>query len=426
MMKKALPYIIFILLICWHTVMLAQDRFPRPEFGSGYIYATNQMPAQRSQIWEYFDVAILIAALSLTTWLALKKRSRQGLIWMSVFSLAYFGFYRQGCICSVGSVQNVALALFNNHYTIPLSALLFFIIPLLFALAYGRVFCAGVCPLGAIQELSGLKPLKLNKTVEVTLASVPFIYLALAVLFASTNSQFIICRYDPFVGIFRMDAPYTMIIFGVLLLLSGIFLNRPYCRFLCPYGVLLSIFSGFAGKHLTITPAECTNCRLCEDSCPYNAIIPANIESTREEPDQSRRRFILYFMFIPLFAAAGGLLLYNLAPALSSVNSSVSLAKEIRLEKTTGMESLSKAVIAFKESGKTEDELFAEEGLVIRNFRKGAPWAGIFLGVSFGFGMVSYTVKRKRYEYKPDQGKCYSCGRCFKYCPIKVQTQNEN
>jgi NosR/NirI family transcriptional regulator, nitrous oxide reductase regulator len=424
-MKKALPYIILILMICWHTVMLAQDRFPRPEFESGYIYSTNQMPAQRSQAWEYFDVAILIGALSLTTWLALKKRSRQGLLWMSVFSLAYFGFYRQGCICSVGSVQNVALALFNNHYTIPLTALLFFIIPLLFALAYGRVFCAGVCPLGAIQELSGLKPIKLNKTVEITLASVPFIYLALAVLFASTNSQFIICRYDPFIGIFRMDAPYTMIIFGVLLLLSGIFLNRPYCRFLCPYGVLLSIFSGFAGKHLTITPAECTNCRLCEESCPYNAIIPANIESAREEPDQSRRRFILYFLFIPLFAAAGGFLLYNLAPALASVNSSVSLSKEIRLEKSTGIESLSKAVVAFKESGKTEEELFTEEGLVIRNFRKGAPWAGVFLGVSFGFGMVSYTVKRKRYEYKPDQGKCYSCGRCFKYCPIKVQTQNE-
>ena len=361
MMKKALPYIIFILLICWHAVMYAQDRFPRPEFESGYVYSTNQMPAQRGQGWEYFDVAVLIGALAVTTWLALKKRSRQGLIWMSVFSLAYFGFYRQGCICSVGSVQNVSLALFNENYTIPLSALLFFIIPLLFALAYGRVFCAGVCPLGAIQELSGIKPVKLHKNVEVVLASVPFIYLALSVLFAATNSQFIICRYDPFIGIFRLDAPYTMIVFGALLLLSGIFLNRPYCRFLCPYGVLLNIFSRFAGKHLTITPAECTNCRLCEEACPYNAILPSDPEPQREEPDKSRKQFILYFLFIPLFAVAGAFILYNLAPALSGVNSNVNLAREIRLEKKTGIESLSKAVVAFKESGKTEAELFAEE-----------------------------------------------------------------
>jgi len=424
-MKKVLPHIIFMLLICWHAVMYAQDRFPRPEFESGYVYSTNQMPTQRGQGWEYFDVAVLTVALAVTAWLALKKRSRQGLVWMSVFSLAYFGFYRQGCICSVGSVQNVALALFNENYTIPLTALLFFIIPLLFALAYGRVFCAGVCPLGAIQELSGIKPVKLHKNVEVVLASVPFIYLAISVLFAATNSQFLICRYDPFIGIFRLDAPYTMIVFGALLLLSGIFLNRPYCRFLCPYGVLLNIFSRFAGKHLTITPAECTNCRLCEEACPYDAIISSDQEPLREEQDKSRKQFILYFLFIPVFAVAGAFIVYNLAPALSGVNGNVNLARELRLEKKTGIESLSKAMISFKESGKTEEELYAEEDLIIGRFRNGAPWAGVFLGASFGIAMVSFAIKRRRTEYKPDQGKCYSCGRCFKYCPIKVHSQNE-
>jgi ferredoxin len=421
-MKKALPYIILILLLCWHAVLFAQDRFPRPEFETGYVYPTNQLPAQRAPVWEYFDVAILIGALVVTTWLALKKRSRQGLIWMSVFSLAYFGFYRQGCICSVGSVQNVALALFNDSYTISFSALLFFMIPLLFALAYGRVFCAGVCPLGAIQELTGFKPVNLPKTVEVILGSVPFIYLALAILFASTNSQFIICRYDPFVGIFRLDAPHTMIIFGVLLLLAGIFVNRPYCRYLCPYGVLLNIFSRFAGKHLTITPAECTNCRLCENVCPYNAIIPSDTEQKREEPEKSRKRFVLYFLLIPVFAIAGAFLFIDLAPGLSGINNTVRLAREIRLENETGIESLSKPVIAFKESGKTEVELFEEEGVIISRFNKASPWAGLFLGISLGIGMLSLSLRSKRTEYKPHQGKCYSCGHCFKYCPIKVNT----
>jgi polyferredoxin len=421
-MKKALPYIIVILLLFWHMVLFAQDRFPRPEFESGHIYPTNQMPTQRAPGWEYFDVAVLIGALIVTTWLALKKRSRQGLIWMSVFSLAYFGFYRHGCICAVGSVQNVSLALFNPGYSIPLSALLFFIIPLLFALAYGRVFCAGVCPLGAIQELTGIRPVKLPKAVEVILASVPFIYLGIAILFSSTNSQFIICRYDPFVGIFRLDAPYTMIIFGVLLLLAGIFVNRPYCRFLCPYGVLLNIFSRFAGKHLTITPAECTNCRLCEEVCPYDAIIPSDAEQKREEPEKSRKRFILYFLLVPLFAAAGAILLHNLAPALSGANSTVRLAREIRAEKKSGTESALKDVVAFKESGKTESVLFGEEELIIRRFSNASPWAGAFLGISLGIGMIAFTLRSKRTEYKPHQGKCYSCGRCFKFCPIKVKS----
>ena len=420
-MKKALPYIIFVLLLFWHVVLFAQDRFPRPEFQSGHAYPTNQMPVPRSQILEYLDILVLIGALAITTWLALKKRSRQGLVWMSVFSLAYFGFYREGCICSVGSVQNVSLALFNSGYSIPLSALLFFIIPLLFALAYGRVFCAGVCPLGAIQELTGFRPVKLPKPVEVILAFVPFIYLGIAILFASTNSQFIICRYDPFVGIFRFDAPYTMIIFGALLLLAGIFVNRPYCRFLCPYGVLLNIFSRFAGRHLTITPAECTNCRLCEEVCPYDAIIPSDKEQKPEEPLKSRKRFILYFLLVPLFAIAGAFSLFNLAPSVSSVNNTVRLAREIKTEKKSGIESDSKAVVAFKESGKTESELFTEENMIIGRFQKASPWAGAFLGIAFGIGMVSLTIRSKRSEYKPHQGKCFSCGRCFKYCPVKVK-----
>lgn len=411
---------IIALLMSCNTLLNGQDRFPRPEFESGYVYPVDQMPTQRAQGWEYFDVAVLIFALLVATWLALKKRSRPGLILLSVFSLAYFGFYRQGCICSVGSVQNVALALFNTGYTIPLSTLLFFIIPLLFALAFGRVFCAGVCPLGAIQELSGFNPVKLPKTIESVLAAVPFIYLAIAILFAVTKSQFLICRYDPFVGIFRLDAPYTMIVFGALLLIAGIFINRPYCRYLCPYGVLLNIFSRFSGKHLTITPAECTNCRLCEEACPYDAILPSDFNRKKEEPVRIRKRFITYLLLLPLFSLAGGVILYNLAPSLATVNTNVRLAREMRSEKKTGIESVSKAAIAFKESGKSEADLFTEELTIIKRFRSASPWAGIFLGLSLGISLIYYTIRSKRTEYKPHQGKCFSCGRCFKYCPVEA------
>ena len=237
--KIYLPYLVLFTLFVWHSVLSAQQqRFPRPEFEGGYTFPTHQFLNQRGPMWEYMDVAVLIGALLVTSWVVLKKRSRQGLIWISLFSLAYFGFYRQGCICAIGSVQNMSLALFNGSYAIPLSALLFFTIPLIFALLFGRVFCAGVCPLGAIQELTGFKQIRVPRSVEKVLATIPFVYLGLAVLFAATESQFLICRYDPFVGIFRIDAPYTMVIFGGLLLVVGIFVNRPYCRYLCPYGVL--------------------------------------------------------------------------------------------------------------------------------------------------------------------------------------------
>ena len=424
-LRKSLPYLVLLLLLIWHSVSYAQQRFPRPEFESGYTYPTHQLLSQRAPGWEYMDVAVLILALFVTSWLALRKRSRQGILWVSVFSLAYFGFYRQGCICSIGSVQNISLALFNNDYGIPLPALLFFIIPLGFALFSGRVFCAGVCPLGAIQELTGFRPVRINKKVESFLGTIPFIYLGLAILFSATQSQFIICRYDPFVGIFRLDAPYTMIIFGALLLVTGIFVNRPYCRYLCPYGVLQNIFSRFSSRHLTITPAECTDCRLCEESCPYDAILPSDNILTTERAEVSRKRFTMYFLMIPVIAAAGALILFNLAPPLAHVNPDVRLAREIRAELEGKAEAISMSATKFKESGRTEAELFESELQIVNRFKKGSPWVGAFLGLSLGIGLFGSTIRKRRTEYKPDQGRCFSCGKCFKYCPVTVNKNTD-
>ena len=421
---KYLPYILFVSLLLWHTAIVGQVmRFPRPEFETGYSFPTNQLLNQRGPLWEYLDVIVLVAALAAAAWLAIKKRSRQGLIWLALFSLAYFGFYRQGCICSIGSIQNVSMALFNSDYAVPLSALLFFIIPLVFALLFGRVFCAGVCPLGAIQELTGFRMVQVPRKVESVIAAVPFVYLGLAVLLAATRSEFLICRYDPFVGIFRLDAPYTMIIFGVLLLVAGIFVNRPYCRYLCPYGVLLGLFSRFSLRHLTISPAECRNCTLCESGCPYNAILqsdpPKDIESNKPKLKIS----LFNYLMICVLAISGGIIFYNLAPAMSGLNRDVKLAREIRLEKEAGIPVVSDAAVAFMESGTPEEDLFLEEEYILGRFRKGAPWVGIFLGLSLGIGLLSRGTRKLRTEYVPDRGRCYSCGKCFRFCPVKIKTR---
>jgi NosR/NirI family nitrous oxide reductase transcriptional regulator len=420
--KKYLPYVILIVLFIWHSVLYGQQqRFPRPEFESGYTFPDHQFLNQRGPMWEYMDVAVLVGALLVTAWMVLKKRSRQGLVWISLFSLAYFGFYREGCICAIGSVQNTSLALFNPDYAIPLSALLFFIIPLIFALLFGRVFCAGVCPLGAIQELTGFKQVRVNKNVEKVLASIPFVYLGLAVLFAATGSEFLICRFDPFVGIFRRDAPYTMVIFGSLLLIVGIYVNRPYCRYLCPYGVLQNVFSRFSVKHVTISPAECRNCRLCESGCPYEAILQTDPSPDMENTKKSSKGSIFYFLMIPVLAAAFAVIFYNLAPSLSVINGNVRLAREVRLEKEQGIKAVSKPAIAFYESGKTENELFEEEQQIIGRFRKGTPLVGIFLGLSLGIGFFRLTIRNIRTDYEPDRGRCYSCAKCFKFCPVKIK-----
>ena len=222
-------------------------------------------------------VLALLAALITATYLALKARSRRLIVWNAVACLAFFGFYVGGCVCPVGSVQNVTAAL-ATPYVIPVTVLAIFALPLVFALLFGRVFCSSVCPLGAIQDLVLLKPLRVPLWLQYGLGFVPYVYLGVAVLFAATDSGYLICQYDPFVAMFRLDGPPVMFLWGGGLLLLAIFVGRPYCRFLCPYGALLGLCSRAARRHVTITPDKCINCRLCEQACPFGAIRPSTVE----------------------------------------------------------------------------------------------------------------------------------------------------
>lgn len=411
------------MLITFLTVTLPmeaqQQRFPKPEFETAYQQPQPTEPGARLLLMGYVDVLVLVFVLAMISWFALKRRSRRGIFWTSVFSLLYFGFYREGCICSVGAIQNVVLAFFDPTYSIPLTALLFFFIPLGFALFSGRTFCAGACPLGAIQDLVIFKPIELPKWLQKVLGIVPYLYLGLAVLYAATKSEFIICRYDPFVGIFRFDAGFEMFVLGGLLLLVGMFVARPYCRFLCPYGVLLGWMSKFSQKHLSITPAECIQCKLCVPSCPFGAIN----EPVQEQGDRRKNvnRLITYVMLLPLWALLGGFAGSLVHVPLSKINSTVYLAEQIikHPELKTSNDNIN--VRTFMSSGKTFDQLVEEAQQIRSDFYVGSWLLGAFLGIAIGASLMSLSVFRKRTNYEPDKVDCLSCARCLDYCPVKKE-----
>ncbi|MDD2381458.1 MAG: 4Fe-4S binding protein [Mariniphaga sp.] len=396
-----------------------QQRFPKPEFESGYEQPSTITPEPRALALEYFDVLVLLVVLSLATWLALKKRSRQGILWLSVFTLIYFGFYRNGCICSIGAIQNVTLSFADPGYAISLTALLFFILPLAFTLFFGRTFCAGACPLGAIQDLVIFKPLSLPKWLNKTLGIIPYIYLSLAVLFAATGTDFIICRYDPFVGIFRMDAKFHMVVLGISFLLMGMFVARPYCRFFCPYGVLLSWMSRFSRWHLTITPARCIQCKLCTNSCPFDAIdFPTN-EKEVVKSGLGPKKFLTYALLIPLWMIMGIFAGERSHTWLSKANQDVYLAELLISNPEMKNDPDNIDVQTFLASGKTMETLVQEAEVIRRKFYFGSMIAGGFIGLVVGMTLLNTVVFRKRQDFEPHKGNCVSCGRCMDYCPVE-------
>jgi NosR/NirI family nitrous oxide reductase transcriptional regulator len=253
--------------------------FPPPDLGEDYIFPQSSQAPARLGAMAWLDMAALLVALGTATFLVHRRRSRTALAWLSVASLAYFGFYREGCVCPIGSIQNIAQALFDPGYVVPFVVLFFFFLPLIFAVVFGRVFCGAVCPLGAIQDVVLLKGLRIPRWLEEGLGLLRYFYLGLAVLLAATQTTYLICQYDPFVGFFRLSARFHIWIYSGAFLVLSTFIGRPYCRFLCPYGALLGIVSRFSMRRVTITPDRCIACGLCTEACAFGAIH----ESSRKE-----------------------------------------------------------------------------------------------------------------------------------------------
>ena len=243
--------------------------------GGGYRTPDVQKPRPRDYWLQVTDVVLLAAAMGAAVWLVTKRRDRRWVVALSAGSLAYFGFYREGCICPIGSIQNVTVALADPKYSIPIVVTATFVLPLAVALFFGRAFCGGVCALGAMQELVVIKPVEVPRRVDRALGWLKYVYLALAVLFAirpALARDFVICRFDPFVGFFRREGPAHMLLIGAAFLVAGMFIGRPYCRWLCPYGALLAWCTRLARRGVTITPDKELDCGLCTGACPYGAI----------------------------------------------------------------------------------------------------------------------------------------------------------
>lgn len=420
--SKNFYLVAFIILLMLPGLSFSQveERFPKPDFQGDYQRPQLTTPAPRSQALEYVDLFVLLASLSLASFFAIKLRSRRKIFLLMIFCLIYFGFFRKGCVCSIGAIQNVFYALFHANYFIPVTVLLFFILPLIFALFFGRTFCAAVCPLGAIQDVVVLKPVRVPRWLAHVLSMLPYLYLGLAVLFAATGAGFIICQYDPFIGFFRFGATFNMIVLGISMLLLGTVVARPYCRFLCPYGVLLNWMSRLSKRHVKITPDECNNCRLCEESCPFGAIKkPEESAMPREKRDIEKKRLIIMFILLPVIVFGSGWVVSRLHIPLSRRHKTVALAREILLEDSGKRQETTEQTQAFRSTGKPTEVLFSEAAAIQWKFKIGGWILGGFLGFIICLKLIGLSIRKKQVEYEVDTGTCLSCGHCFIYCPYE-------
>lgn len=202
------------------------------------------------------------------------KRTRTARPFFLVASVAVLGFYRGSCPCPVGGFQEGALFLMGTGGHI--GWVWWFVALLPVTYLFGKVWCGWVCHLGALQELVH-RPGRFNFLASARAQRV-MRFIRIGVLVALV-AQLALTRQlwwkevDPFKTAFNLMAtdPLSWILLGVLLV-SSVLIHRPFCKTLCPVGLVLGWVSllpraaGIGGK------AACIGCKACSSACSSHAI----------------------------------------------------------------------------------------------------------------------------------------------------------
>lgn len=152
------------------------------------------------------------------------------------------------------------------------------IVILIILVLTGRLICGWICPLGWLQELIFLIPIPKLKKVpfDKYLRYIKyFLFIVLAILI-------------PFVFIpYKEELETAMlalkiVVFSLVFILS-IFIKRPFCKYLCPFGAIGGIFNKFNLVRYEVDE-QCISCKICSKKCdmginPY--INPNSAECIR-------------------------------------------------------------------------------------------------------------------------------------------------
>lgn len=245
--------------------------------------------------WYYVDAAVLALSLFSGASLVWRDRSERWITLHLLIAFLYFGLFRGGCLCPVGAIGNVSYAIVEPE-KVGRAEFLLFLLPLLASLVMGRVFCGTLCPVGAVQRLVSPRLAKpLPRLLHLALLAIPVFVLLATVFGAVLGSYSLACRLDPYKPVFfqgylilqQLGAFLSGKNIEAVLLLVGGFLSwallsaalalgwlvpRVFCRYVCPYGVLLGTLSLLSLRKRKIDERACKACRQCIRRCPVQAI----------------------------------------------------------------------------------------------------------------------------------------------------------
>jgi NosR/NirI family nitrous oxide reductase transcriptional regulator len=258
------------------------------------------LPALWKRIWQNrtVDIAILLLGLAVLgaifmfqDWLTKRPRLTDAVrLSFLAFTLLWIGWYAnaQLSVVNVLTFSGALLSDFRWDFFL-MDPMLFILwasvaVSLLF---WGRgPFCGWLCPFGALQEFVN----RFAKLVRIPQVRVPWglheriwplkyvIFLGLfglslySLAWAERLSEI-----EPFKTaiILKFVREWPFVLFAVLLLVAGLFIERFFCRYLCPLGAALAIPGRLRMFEWLKRYSECGRpCQRCANECMVQAIHP--------------------------------------------------------------------------------------------------------------------------------------------------------
>lgn len=189
-------------------------------------------------------------------------------------SLIVLGFINGGCPCPISGFQQLILAGLGQAFKI--HAILWFLGIVMLTYLFGRVWCGWVCHLGALQEFiyraNRFTLLRSTGVQNIMRGTRYVLFIALVIQLVATKDM-LFSRVDPFKVAFNLSSfhPAGWILLAILIVTS-LFIYRPFCRAACPIGLLLGVIHRLPGASVIGSNEQCVECHGCQRVCQSQAI----------------------------------------------------------------------------------------------------------------------------------------------------------
>ncbi len=269
------------------------DEFASDEFSDGETSSSDEFASEESEFDEFTEGDVTLekppisyrrawwafAILLYTILAGILVRFHPTRKLHAVFlliTMVVLGFYRGGPGI-ISSFQNTYLYLVG--YVDNWQAIILFIGLLPITYFFGKVFCGWACYLGAIQEFLYIGKIKIFQTekAQKVMRIMRYVILGILILQLTISENILWSKIGPFKAAINLFSPNITgyILLGVLLF-SSLFIHRPFCKAVCPAGLVFGWITKIPGASVLGIDNNCAGCKTCSTSCNINAITRDN------------------------------------------------------------------------------------------------------------------------------------------------------